>query len=59
MSYKDLLKHLNSMNADQLSQTVTVFDHTLQEFIPVEGAEFSSHLDDVLDPNHLFLKVTT
>lgn len=59
MSYKELLMKLKQLNAEQLSQTVTVFDHTLQEFIPVDGSDFSADFADVLDFNHFYLQVTT
>jgi hypothetical protein len=56
MTYKNLLSILQTLNEEQLNQTVTVFEPYEDEFIAVISADYAKEeTNDVLDPEHLYL----
>ena len=56
MTYKELLDVLNKLNPEQLNQTVTVYDGTVDEYYPVNDCDFTK-TTDVLDENHFFIEI--
>jgi hypothetical protein len=56
MTYKELLDVLNKLNPEQLNQTVTVYDGTVDEYYPVNDCDFTKTAD-VLDENHFFIEI--
>jgi hypothetical protein len=56
MTYKELLESLNELSAEQLNQTVTVYDGAVGEYYPVYSCDVSL-VDGVLDKNHFFIEI--
>ena len=63
MTYAELLEKINrhaSHNPEVLNQDVTVFDETLQEFIPATTLDVETDSRDssgVLDKGHIYLTI--
>ncbi len=58
MRYRDLLEQLTQLTEEQLQQDVVIFDHTLQEYLPLNQTAVTVETD-VLDSNHFYLEVST
>ena len=56
MTYKNLLEFLQTLTAEQLAQTVSVYDCTQDEYHPSQDVTFTVG-DDVLDDNHPILLI--
>ena len=56
MTYKELLESLNELSAEQLNQTVTVYNAADDEYYPVNSCNVSL-VDDVLDKDHFFIEI--
>jgi hypothetical protein len=57
MTYRQLLKKLQSMPDASLDDTVTVFNNDDEEFYPVDRAKIADDDCDVLDEGHLYLTI--
>ena len=56
MTYLQLLQRLQTIPAERLHDTVTVYDPYEDEYIAVIGTDVCDEADnDVLDHNHLYL----
>jgi hypothetical protein len=56
MTYQQLLEKLQSLNKEQLNQTVTIYEPYEDEYIAAIDAGFSEDATcDALDPNHFYL----
>ena len=54
--YYELLESLNELSAEQLNQTVTVYNAADDEYYPVYSCNVSL-VDDVLDKDHFFIEI--
>jgi hypothetical protein len=60
MNYKQLIEKLNTLPPERLEDTVTVYDETRDEFLPVVDSEIANpDTIDVLDEGHFYLIITT
>jgi len=58
MTYAQLLNRLYKMPKDRLEDTVTVFDPSNDEFLPViTTGEVHAEKEDRLDPGHCYLVI--
>ena len=56
MTYAELLEALNKLNPEQLNQTATVYNGSVDEYYPVNGCSVVA-FDDVLDKDHFFIEI--
>jgi hypothetical protein len=57
MKYKELLEKLQSLDENQLNQTVTVYVSSDDEYFGISDSDFSKEETcDVLDPDHVYLR---
>lgn len=54
MTYKQLLEFLGELSAEQLNQSVSIYDCEYDEYHPAHTPAFTEG-DDVLDDNHPIL----
>lgn len=56
MTYNQLKAHIETMDAEQLNQDVTIFNAYKDEYEPITDIDYTSAgRTDVLDPLHPFL----
>ena len=58
MTYKQLLKHLQSLSKEQLEQTVTIYHRPLDEYLGAHTTGITGEECDVLDPEHFYIEVS-
>lgn len=56
MTYKELKVKLSKLSADQLTDTVTVYDPYTEDFTAVTGSAINDS-DDILHKNHFYLEL--
>ena len=59
MTYRDLLKMLETFDESKLNQNVTIFDDNVDEFYLVQADAFTTEEEDVLDPSHYILIINS
>ncbi len=57
MTYRDLLRKLNALDANRLDDTATVFLKKQNEYIAVESVKATGEVDGVLDEGHTIIIV--
>jgi hypothetical protein len=57
MNYRNLLKKLQETNGIRLDDEVTVYDATLDEYMPAKCIKEAQGDNDVLDEGHLYIVI--
>jgi hypothetical protein len=57
VTYRNLLRILNDMSAEELDQTATVYLTAEDEYVPVSSVLVEDGSDDVLDVGHVYFSV--